>query len=97
MKQPDEGLIGQCEHKTLETSSEKLQILLQMKLATDVTLLFLSVAESDVFVYLFMPQVWTMKLTESRNTCHFSDRFAHTIKVNIKQTRNYGFLKILIY
>ena len=67
-----------------------------MKLSTYVTLLFLSVVDSDVFVYFFMAQVWTMKLTESTNTCHFSDRFASTIKVNIKEMGNYGFLKILI-
>ena len=37
-----------------------------------------------------------MELTESTNTCHFSDRFVRTIKVNIKEMGNYGFLKILI-
>ena len=56
-----------------------------MKLATDVTLLFLSVADSDIFVYFFMSQVWTMKLSESMNTCHFSNRFPRTIKENIKE------------
>ena len=55
-----------------------------MKLAIDVTLMFLSVADSDIFVYFFMSQVWTTKLIESMNTCHFSERFACTIKVNIK-------------
>ena len=67
-----------------------------MKLATDVTLLILSVADSDIFVNFFMSQVWTIKLTESANACHFSDRFFCTIKVNIKKMGNYGFLKILI-
>ena len=67
-----------------------------MKLATDVTLLFLSVADSDAFVYFFMSQVWTMKLTESTNTCYFSDRFARAIKVNIKVMGDYGLLKTLI-
>ena len=67
-----------------------------MKLETDVTLLFLSVADTDIFVYFFMSQIWTMELTESTNTCHFSDRFVRTIKVNIKEMGNYGFLKILI-
>ena len=43
-----------------------------------------------------MSQVWTTKLTESTNTCHFSDRFVRTIKVNIKEMGNYGFLKIFI-
>ena len=46
-----------------------------MKLETDVTFLFLSVVDSNIFVYFFMSQVWTMKLNESTNTCHFSDRF----------------------
>ena len=84
MKQLDKSLIGQCEHNTLETPWEKLQNLLGMKLAIDVTLMFLSVADSDIFVYFFMSQVWTTKLIESMNTCHFSERFACTIKVNIK-------------
>ena len=57
VKQPGESLIGQCEHNTFETFWEKLQNLLWMKLATDVTLLFLSVADSDMFVYFFMSQV----------------------------------------
>ena len=64
-----------------------------MKLATDVILLFLSVADSDIFAYFFMSQV---KLSESRNTCHFGDRFARTIKENIKEIGKHGFLKILI-
>ena len=67
-----------------------------MKFATDVTLLIFSVADSNIFVSFFMSQVWTMKLTESTNTCHFSDIYARTIKVNIKEMGNYGFLKILI-
>ena len=66
-----------------------------MKLATDVILLFLSVAYNDIFVY-FLCHNYTMKLTESTNTCHFSDRFALTIKANIKEMENYGFLKIRI-
>ena len=96
VKKPDESLIGQCEHNTFETPWDKLQNVLGMKLATDVTLLILSVADSDIFVYFFMSQVWTIKLTESTNACHFSDRFFCTIKVNIKKMGNYGFLKILI-
>ena len=45
-----------------------------------------------------MSQVWTMKLTESTNICNFSDRFASTIKVNIKEifVGNDVFLKIFI-
>ena len=84
VKQPDESLFGQCEHSTFETSWKKPQHLLEMKLATDITLLFLSVADSDIFAHFFMWQIWIMKLTESTNTCHFSDRFARTIEVNIK-------------
>ena len=46
-----------------------------------------------------MSQVWTMKLTESINICHFSDRFATTIKLNIKEIfmGNDVFLKIFIW
>ena len=54
MKQPDESLIGQCEHNTFETPWDKLQNLLGMTLATDVTLLFLSVADSDISVSFLM-------------------------------------------
>ena len=57
VNQPGESLIGQCEHNTFEKFWEKLQNLLGMKLATNVTLLFLSVADSDMFVYFFMSQV----------------------------------------
>ena len=32
-----------------------------------------------------MSQVWIMKLAESTNICHFSDRFETTIKVNIEE------------
>ena len=84
VKQLDESLFEQCEHKTFETSREKLQNLFRMKWATDVTLLFLSVADSDIFAHYFLSQVWTMKLNESTNTCHFRDRFTRTIKMNIK-------------
>ena len=40
-----------------------------------------------------------MKLTESANICHFSDRFATTIKVNIKAIfmGNNVFLKMFIW
>ena len=40
-----------------------------------------------------------MKLTESTNICHFSDRFVTTIKVNIKEISmgNDGFLKNFIW
>ena len=57
MKQSDESLFEQCELNTFETSWEKLQNLLEMKLATDVTLLFLSVADSDIFAHFFMSQI----------------------------------------
>ena len=59
VEQSDESLIGQCKHNTFETPWDKLQNLLGIKLATDVILLSLSVADSDIFVYFFMSQVWT--------------------------------------
>ena len=45
-----------------------------------------------------MSQIWTMKLTESKNISQFSNTFATTIKVNIKEIfmRNDVFLKIFI-
>ena len=49
-KQPDEYLTGQYEHNNFETSWNKLQNLLGIKLATDVTLPFLSVEDSDIFI-----------------------------------------------
>ena len=33
-----------------------------------------------------MSKVWTMKLTESANTCYVSDTVACTIKMNFKET-----------
>ena len=54
VKQPDESLIGQCEHNIFETSWDKLQNFSGMKLATNATLLLFSVADSDIFVYFFM-------------------------------------------
>ena len=46
-----------------------------------------------------MPQVWAMKLTESTNIYHFSDRFETTIEVDIKEIfmRNDVFLKMFIW
>ena len=40
-----------------------------------------------------------MILTESTNICHFSDRFARPIKVNISEIfmGNKGFLQMLIW
>ena len=70
LKQTDESLIGQYEHNTFKTLRNKLQNLLEKKLQTDVTLLFLSVADNNIFV----SQVWTMKLTESTNICYISVR-----------------------
>ena len=45
-----------------------------------------------------MSQVWTVKLTKSINIYHFSDGFATTIEVNIKEVvmGNDVFLKIFI-
>ena len=87
-----------CE-TTFETVSERLQHLLEMNLTIDVTLLCLSALDNDKFVLFFMSQLWTMKLNESTNICHFSDRFATTIKVNIKEIfmGNDVFLKIFIW
>ena len=70
-----------------------------MNLTTDATLLSRSAVDNDIFAYFFMLQAWTMKLTESTNICHFSDRFATTIKVNIKETflGKDGFLRMFIW
>ena len=70
-----------------------------MKLTTDVTLLFLSAVDNDIFVYFFMSQVWTMKLTESANIHYISDRVAHIIKAHIKKTftRNDGFREMFMW
>ena len=56
-----------------ETPWGKLRNLLGMMLTTDVTLLPLSAVDKDIFVYCFMSQVWTMKLTESINICDVKD------------------------
>ena len=66
-----------------------------MKLTTDVTLLILSAEDKDIYIF-FMLRVLTMKLTESRNICYISDRFASTIKGNSKETflENNGFARI---
>ena len=52
-----------------------------------------------MMVYLFLKlQVWTIKLTESTDTCT-SDRVASTIKVSIKETfmGNEGFLQMFMW
>ena len=54
-----------------------------MKLTTNVTLLFLSTVNN---LWFFLSQVWTMKVTESMNTCYVSDMAACTIKMNVKET-----------
>ena len=56
-----------------------------MELTTDVTLLFLS-AVNNMYLFFFISQVWTMKLTESTNICYVSDTVACTIKMNVKET-----------
>ena len=56
-----------------------------MKLTTDVTSLFFSAVNNGLFVHFFMPQVWTIKLTESTNMFCISDRVVCTIKPNIKE------------
>ena len=70
-----------------------------MKLTTDVPLLFLSLVDNNgTFVYFFMSQVWTMKLTESIDICYVSVRGSRTIKVNMKETfmGNDPFLQMII-
>ena len=49
----------------------------------------------DVFVYFDEVELWTMKLTESMDTCT-NDRVACIIKVNIKETfmENEAFLQM---
>ena len=66
-----------------------------MKLTTDVILLFLPSVNDDVFVYFDEVELWTMKLTESMDTCT-NDRVACIIKVNIKETfmENEAFLQM---
>ena len=51
-----------------------------------------------VYLLFLKLQVWTMKLTESMDTCT-SDRVACTIKVNIKETfmGNEGFLQMFMW
>ena len=66
---------------SFESLWERLQNLLGMKLTTDVTILCLSALDNDIFVY-FLCHNYGLKLTESINICHFSYRFATTIKVN---------------
>ena len=56
-----------------------------MKLTTDVALLLLLAVDNDIFIY-FMPEVLTMKLTESMNIFYISHSVACTIKLNIKET-----------
>ena len=47
-----------------------------------------------IYLFIFMSQVWTMKLTESINICYFSVRVARTIKETFMG--NDGFLQIFI-
>ena len=44
-----------------------------MQLKTDVTLLFVSAVNNDIFVY----QIWTIKLTQSKNIFCMSGRELH--------------------
>ena len=55
----------------------------EMKLTTDITWLFLSAVNTDIFVY-FLLQMWTIELTESTNNFCTSDRAVRTIKINMK-------------
>ena len=83
---------------TFKTPGGKFPNLLEMKLTTNVILLFLSAVNTDIFVYFLMLQVRAMKLTESTNTCCTSDTVVCTIKVNIKVRfmANDGFLLIFM-
>ena len=69
---------------TFEAPWGKVQSLLGIKLTTNVTLLFLS-AVNNIYLFIVMSQVWTVKLTESTNICYVSDRVACTIKMNSKE------------
>ena len=59
---------------------------LQSIMTTCVTLLLLSAVDSDIYIFFFISQVLTMKLTESTNIFYISDRVDCTIKQNIKET-----------
>ena len=50
-----------------------------MKFTTDVTLLS---AVNNIYLFIFISQVWIMKLTESTNICYASDWVGCTIKMN---------------
>ena len=69
---------------TFKTPWSKVQNLLEIKLTTNVTLLFLSIVNN--LCLFFTSQVWTMKVTESTNVCYVSDTVACTIIMNIKET-----------
>ena len=58
---------------TVETFWGKFQNLLRMQVKTDVTLLFVSAVNNDIFVY----QIWTIKLTQSKNIFCMSGRELH--------------------
>ena len=57
-----------------------------MKLTTEVTLLFVSAVNSDIFVVVFLSHLWIIKLTESKNIFCISGRVACTIKLNTKES-----------
>ena len=62
-----------------ETPWGKVQNLFEMKFTTDVTLLS---AVNNIYLFIFISQVWIMKLTESTNICYASDWVGCTIKMN---------------
>ena len=47
-----------------------------MKLATDVTLPFLSAVNNGIFLYFFMLQVWTMR--KGQDFCYFFHTLGNT-------------------
>ena len=82
---------------TFETLCEKLQNLFGMKLIIELTLLYLSALDNDIFVYFYVTST-DYGINWINIYLPFSDRFATTIKVNIKQVfmGNDVFLKIFI-
>ena len=79
-----------------KTHYQKLQNLLGMKLSTDVNLLFLSVADSHILNFFYVISM-NFEIKWINEYYHFSDRFACTINVNIKEMGNCGFVQIPIW
>ena len=84
---------------TFQKAGGKLSDLLGMKLTADITWLFLSAVNTEIFVVFFLLQMLTIKSTESTNNFCPSDRAVRAGKVNIKERfiENDGFLQILMW